>query len=148
MAKVETVRLVDDISGDEAQETVDFGLDGRRFRIDLTAAHARRLRDDLAPFLAAARAADSPGSQRARTRAATAGSGSDGATREHNRVVREWARENGFTVSERGRIPAEVAEAYRRDEPAAADPPPATEPEPAGTAGAGRPQAPAVEFSG
>ncbi|MBN9733861.1 MULTISPECIES: Lsr2 family protein [unclassified Pseudonocardia] len=132
MAKVETVRLVDDISGDEADETVDFGLDGRRFRIDLTSAHARALREGLAPFLGAARSAGSardhgrtapaatPGGAGAGSAGAAPGAeGSGAAVREHNRAVREWARENGFTVSERGRIPSEVAEAYRRDEAAA-----------------------------
>ncbi|WP_075295312.1 Lsr2 family protein [Pseudonocardia sp. Ae150A_Ps1] len=143
MAKVETVRLVDDISGDEADETVDFGLDGRRFRIDLTSAHARALREGLAPFLGAARSAGSARDHRRTAPAATpggAGAGSAGAApgaegsgaavREHNRAVREWARENGFTVSERGRIPSEVAEAYRRDEAAASGTTAGTKPAP------------------
>lgn len=139
MAKVETIRLVDDISGDEADETVDFGLDGRLFEIDLTSAHADRLRAGLAPFVSAARPSDSPGARRSRGRAAaqpaapaaSPGTGSDAATREHNRAVRAWARENGFTVSERGRIPSEVVEAYRRGTPAPAA---AGTPAPAGTA--------------
>ncbi|MBP2368266.1 hypothetical protein JOF36_003962 [Pseudonocardia parietis] len=175
MAKVETTRLVDDITGGEADETVDFGLDGRLFEIDLTSAHARRLRDGLAPFVSAARLADTSGARRARARASAApassgpaapsATGSDAATREHNRAVRVWARDNGFTVSERGRIPSEVVEAYRRGTPATAavaapapsapsvpaapeqpeqpeqseqDPAPATD----------RPQAPSVQFSG
>ena len=33
-------------------------------------------------------------------------------------MVRAWARENGFTVSERGRIPAAVVAAYHRGSPA------------------------------
>ncbi|MEQ3549224.1 Lsr2 family protein [Pseudonocardia nematodicida] len=133
MAKLEQVRLVDDITGEEADETVEFGLDGRTFRIDLTAGNARRLRDELAPFLAAARpadAADSPGARRARARARVAPppetTPGDAVTRETNRAVRVWAREQGWTVSERGRIPTEILEAYRRDaagghSPAASD---------------------------
>ncbi|WP_068799335.1 histone-like nucleoid-structuring protein Lsr2 [Pseudonocardia sp. HH130630-07] len=118
MAKVESVRLVDDITGDEADETVAFGLDGRRFEIDLTAANAGRLREDLARFVAAARSAAGPGRSAGpsdRTGAAASGS----ADREHNRAVREWAREHGYSLSERGRIPAEVLAAYDRGEPAA-----------------------------
>lgn len=123
MAKVEKIRLVDDITGDEADETVDFGLDGRLFEIDLSSAHARRLRDGLARFVSVARPADTGGTRQGRARTAapaatTSGTGSDAATREHNRAVRVWARENGFTVSERGRIPSEVVEAYRRGTPA------------------------------
>lgn len=178
MAKVETIRLVDDISGDEADETVDFGLDGRLFEIDLSSAHADRLRAGLAPFVSAARPTDTVGARRSRTRTSaqpaapsaspSPGAGSDAATREHNRAVRVWARENGFTVSERGRIPSEVVEAYRRGAPAAAQAgPPATEPvaeqetaeqEPAGQDAAGQDvaaeqrsdakQAPTVQFSG
>lgn len=123
MAKVEKIRLVDDITGDEADETVDFGLDGRLFEIDLSSAHARRLRDGLARFVSVARPADTGGTRQGRARTAapaatTSGTGSDAAIREHNRAVRVWARENGFTVSERGRIPSEVVEAYRRGTPA------------------------------
>ena len=98
---------------------------------------------------------DAPASPTGASTAST-GSGSDAATREHNRAVRVWARENGFTVSERGRIPAEIADAYRRGEPAsaAAEPEPVAavaEPvtdEPSDAPAAQRPQAPAVEFSG
>ncbi len=119
MAKVETIRLVDDITGGDADETVDFGLDGRRFEIDLTADNAAALRDALAPFVGVARAAGSPRTGRnAGVSAPSAGrsgaDGSDAATREHNRAVRAWARENGWTLSERGRIPSEVVEAHRR----------------------------------
>lgn len=168
MAKVEKIRLVDDITGDEADETVDFGLDGRLFEIDLSSAHARRLRDGLARFVSVARPADTGGARQGRARlsapaATPSGTGSDAATREHNRAVRVWARENGFTVSERGRIPSEVVEAYRRgtpaqpaqqtDQQAAQQTAPAApeqeneqtqEPEPA----ADRKQAPSVQFSG
>ncbi|MBC3192024.1 Lsr2 family protein [Pseudonocardia sp. C8] len=156
MAKVETIRLVDDITGGEADETVGFGLDGRSFEIDLSSANARRLRDDLAPYLAAARPAGTPGARKAPGRASAPvtpavsdGSESGAAARERNRAVRVWARENGFTVSERGRIPSEIVEAYHRGTPApaAAEPEP-VEPEPTPAPATDRPQPPVVEFSG
>lgn len=180
MAKVETIRLVDDITGGDADETVDFGLDGRRFEIDLTADNAAALRDALAPFVGVARAAGSPRTGRNAGVSAPSGGrsgadGSDAATREHNRAVRAWARENGWTLSERGRIPSEVVEAHRRaqdgdtagtapqtpatgtpatDEPAA-ETVPAARAVPAGETGDEAPAerrqpsaAPAVEFSG
>lgn len=162
MAKVETIRLVDDITGGDADETVDFGLDGRRFEIDLTADNAAALRDALAPFVGVARAAGTPRTGRNAGVPAPSGGrsgadGSDAATREHNRAVRAWARENGWTLSERGRIPSEVVEAHRRAQDGGA---PATE-EPAAevvadsASGDEAPAerrapsaAPAVEFSG
>ncbi|GAA1379422.1 hypothetical protein GCM10009613_02050 [Pseudonocardia kongjuensis] len=138
MAKVETTRLVDDITGGDADETLDFGLDGIRFEIDLSAGNARRLREELAPFLAAARPAGAPRARRAAGAAPTAqpasrapagprpGADGDPAVREQNRAVRVWAREHGYAVSERGRIPSGVVEAYRRGGQAAADPVPGT----------------------
>lgn len=155
MAKVETVRLVDDLTGGDADETVDFGVDGGRFEIDLTTANAGRLRAELAPYLAAARPADTPGARRARARAATARTArtadTEDAARRRNRTIRVWAREQGYAVSERGRIPAEVVEAYhgRPAGPASAPGtvPPGTEPAPAD--GEAEPATPmAVRFSG
>jgi hypothetical protein len=168
VAKVETIRLVDDITGGDAAETVDFGLDGRRFEIDLTADNAAALREALAPFLGVARAAGSPRTGRnagvpAQTARRSGASGSDTATREHNRAVRAWARENGWTLSERGRIPSEVVEAHRRAQDggaaSTATPAPAAEAVPEATPEAEtraeaparrrKPSAaPAVEFSG
>ncbi|WP_422785724.1 histone-like nucleoid-structuring protein Lsr2 [Pseudonocardia spirodelae] len=156
MAKVETIRLVDDITGGDADETVAFGLDGRRFEIDLSTANADALRDALAPFLGAARPAGTPKAGRAAAPAATGSgaSGSDAATREHNREVRAWARENGWTLSERGRIPSEVVEAHRRAHEGPGDAAGVvTGDDPGADTGAApveEPvrQAPAVEFSG
>ncbi|MFD1967491.1 histone-like nucleoid-structuring protein Lsr2 [Pseudonocardia alni] len=110
MARIETVQLIDDLDGAAADETVAFTLDGKQFEIDLNAGNAATLREKLAPFVYAARTAG--GGRRARRREAVAGAGSTEARR-HNQAVRVWARENGYAVSERGRIPAEVVEAYR-----------------------------------
>ncbi|WFG47406.1 Lsr2 family protein [Pseudonocardia alni] len=110
MARIETVQLIDDLDGAAADETVAFALDGKQFEIDLNADNAATLRGKLAPFVSAARTAG--GGRRARHREAAAAAGSTEARR-HNQAVRVWARENGYPVSKRGRIPAEVVEAYR-----------------------------------
>ncbi|WP_308820072.1 histone-like nucleoid-structuring protein Lsr2 [Pseudonocardia alni] len=110
VARIATVQLIDDLDGTAADETVAFAVDGKLFEIDLNATNAATLRDKLAPFVSAARTA--VGGQRARRREAAAAAGSTEARR-HNQAVRVWARENGYAVSERGRIPAEVVEAYR-----------------------------------
>ncbi|WP_435829277.1 histone-like nucleoid-structuring protein Lsr2, partial [Pseudonocardia alni] len=110
VARIETVQLIDDLDGATADETVAFTLDGKQFEIDLNAANAATLRDKLAPFVSAARTAG--GNRRAQRRDAATAAGSTEARR-HNQAVRVWARENGYSVSARGRIPAEVVEAYR-----------------------------------
>ncbi|MGN6599632.1 MAG: histone-like nucleoid-structuring protein Lsr2 [Actinomycetes bacterium] len=112
MAQKVQVVLVDDLDGGEAEETVSFSLDGVSYEIDLSADNAQRLRDDFAPYVGSARRVggrSSSGRRRGagrragRQEAPAAGSTSD---------IRAWARENGYDVSERGRISAEVREAY------------------------------------
>ncbi|HEY4006446.1 MAG TPA: Lsr2 family protein [Pseudonocardia sp.] len=112
MAQKVTVSLVDDLSGSRADETVNFGLDGKAYEIDLSAGNADQLRNVLAEFVAAARRPT-----RAPRSGGGNGSGPRGAAaeREQNQAIRDWAREHGMSVSERGRISAEVIEAYRQD---------------------------------
>ncbi len=105
MAQKVQVLLVDDIDGGTADETVTFSLDGVSYEIDLTAAHASELRDSLATWVGHARkvggrSAAGRGAARPRRSASDAG------------AIREWAKSNGFEVSERGRISAEVRKAY------------------------------------
>ena len=64
MARIAHVTLVDDLDGTEASETVVFSLGGRHYEIDLSAENAAKLRDVIAPFVAAARRSD--GTHRAR----------------------------------------------------------------------------------
>jgi hypothetical protein len=105
MAQKVQVLLVDDIDEGKADETVQFGLDGVSYEIDLSSKNAAKLRDALAGYVGAARRVGSRTGRR-RGRARSAGNGSA-------REVREWARANGHKVSDRGRVPAEVIEAYR-----------------------------------
>ncbi len=99
--------LIDDIDGSDADETVTFGLDGVSFEIDLTAAHASELREALATWIGHARKATARGAVAARPagRRTTA-------DRAQLAKIREWARENGYKVSDRGRISAEVIAAF------------------------------------
>jgi hypothetical protein len=106
MAQKVQVLLVDDVDGGTADETVQFGLDGSAYEIDLSAENAAAFRDALAPYVAAARRVGTRGSARRRGRSRSSDAGSA-------REVREWARANGYQVSERGRVPADVMEAYR-----------------------------------
>lgn len=108
MARIEEIKLVDDLDGGQAAETVAFSLDGRHREIDLSAENAEQLRELLAPYVSASRSTVRPAGKRS---AAPASRGSAG-DREHNRAVREWAQSNGFEIGDRGRIPADVLAAY------------------------------------
>ena len=111
MSQKVSVVLVDDLDDSEASETLAFALDGNSYEIDLNDEHAAQLRDAFAPWVGAARRAGRAPARRApAARAARpAAAGSD---RERTQEVREWARTNGFKVSERGRLSTEVTAAY------------------------------------
>lgn len=102
--------LVDDLDGSEAAEQVEFAVDGKAYEIDLSAANSAKLREVLAPFISAARRS---GGRRSATAAAPAAPSRPAADRQHNQAVREWAAAQGMKISERGRIPSNVLEAYR-----------------------------------
>ncbi|WEK14886.1 MAG: Lsr2 family protein [Candidatus Microbacterium phytovorans] len=124
MARRIVHQLVDDLDGTVLEvgdgETVLFSLDGTAYEIDLTDENAAALRDALSPYIAAARSVS------ARTGSARSGStgghrtgGSGNTARIQRRAgqrdyapVREWAAQNGYTLSDRGRVPAAVLEAY------------------------------------
>ncbi|WP_127476074.1 histone-like nucleoid-structuring protein Lsr2 [Microbacterium sulfonylureivorans] len=114
MARRIVHQLVDDLDGTILEvgegETVLFSLDGVAYEIDLTDVNAAALRDALAPFVAAGRSVSS---------SSRSGGGGSAAARKRRRsgqqdfsAVREWAKANGHQVSERGRVPASVLEAY------------------------------------
>jgi hypothetical protein len=112
VAQIREIRLVDDLDGDVADETVEFGVDGKNYEIDLSTANAKKLRDALAEFVASARRA---GGRRRGGGAPAAAARRPSIDREQNQAIREWARKRGMKVSDRGRIPAEVLEAYHKE---------------------------------
>ncbi|WP_018657612.1 histone-like nucleoid-structuring protein Lsr2 [Actinomadura flavalba] len=105
MAQRVEVLLVDDIDGGKADETVTFSLDGVAYEIDLNTKNAAQLRADLESFVQAARRArprPGRGARLARTQD----------TRERSAEIREWAKAQGISVNDRGRIPSTVLEQY------------------------------------
>jgi hypothetical protein len=111
VARVTQVSLVDDIDGSVASSTVGFSLDGKTYELDLSDKNAGKLRNALAPFVASARrtggrARRSAGGPKTTQKPAT--------DRERTTAIREWAREQGHKVADRGRIPASVIEAYEK----------------------------------
>jgi hypothetical protein len=105
MAQRVQIILEDDFDGGKADETVAFSLDGAEYEIDLSAGNAKNLRDALAPWLAHARKTGGRRKRGQRQASAPSSSSSD---------IRAWAISNGFDVSSRGRVSADVREAYEK----------------------------------
>jgi hypothetical protein len=103
-----TVTIYDDLDNSEGASTVSFAYRGTSYEIDLGEKNQAALDKALAKFIAVARKKDgrAPASgSRARSNARTKG-------RTDLTAVRTWAHEQGYQVSDRGRIPGEVQEAY------------------------------------
>ena len=112
MARKVQVILSDDLDENvPADETVSFSLDGANYEIDLSEKNAQELRDAFSRYVQAARKVGRGGraSGGGRSRATGGGGRMD---REQAGAIRDWARKNGHAVSDRGRIPASVVEAY------------------------------------
>src|SRR5699024_4867588 len=91
-----------------AVDTVQFGLDGVGYEIDLSEDNAERLRSQLSEWIPHSRKVSGR-----RRQSKSNSSARSGGNREETAAIRAWARENGFKVSARGRIPSEVLEAYK-----------------------------------
>ena len=110
--KKEITVLTDDLDGttDSDVSTVKFSVDGKDYEIDLRDANADVFREALAPYIA---------SGRRLTRVVKGGPGpgnwGTALGREKAIRVRTWAAENGFQISQFGRIPKNVVLAYQRD---------------------------------
>jgi hypothetical protein len=113
MAQKVHIVLEDDLDGSEAAETVSFGLDGSSYEIDLNSDNAEKLREALAVYIGHGRKVTGSGGARRGRRGGSGGSGGSGAAGGTSpKEIRDWARSNGYTVPERGRIPADVKDAY------------------------------------
>ena len=97
------VTLVDDLDGSPAEETVRFGVGGAEYEIDLSKKNAGALRAGLEPFVEHARK-EGRASRRRPARPSSA--------RERSSDIRAWAKAEGITISDRGRIPASVVAQY------------------------------------
>jgi hypothetical protein len=106
MARKVLVRLVDDLDGLPSEDvaTVTFSLDRVDYQIDLNESNASKLREGLADFVAAARRT---GGRIKRGAGASARAASNDGP-----AIREWAREQGHQLAERGRIPSHIVDAF------------------------------------
>lgn len=105
MAKTYTV--TDDIDGSANAETITFSFDGTNYEMDLGKKNRTALEKALRPYIdAAQKVSGRGGSGRGRGRRSSGGSRSDLS------AIREWAHEQGYEVSERGRIAQAIVEEY------------------------------------
>ncbi|MGQ0779232.1 MAG: histone-like nucleoid-structuring protein Lsr2 [Pseudonocardiales bacterium] len=115
MAQKTVVTMVDDLTGEEAEDigTVEFALDGVSYELDLSDENATKLRNALAQYTGAGRRTG--GRRRAgrvSSRAGTSSSMTSSYNRETLKSIRGWAKQNGHNVSDRGRLSGEVLEAW------------------------------------
>lgn len=115
MAQIREIRLIDDLDGAAADETVEFGLDGKSYEIDLSNGNAAKLRELLADFVGSARRSGGGGGRRRGAAVMSTAARRPSIDREQNQAIRDWARKRGMKVSDRGRIPAEVLDAYHQE---------------------------------
>ena len=116
-----TIYTCDLHEGDEVTQDVaevSFAFDGSSYEIDLCPDHREEMEEAFATYVGSARRASRSGTSAPRlTTRAAGGSGggraSGGSDREEVQRIREWAREHGHKVSERGRLSSSVLEAYR-----------------------------------
>jgi hypothetical protein len=105
-----TTLFIDDIDGGAAEGTVRFALDGTEYEIDLNAKHSEELRSALGRYVTHARKVGGS----ARRAGRTAGRASRGAGSVLNTTeIRNWARENGYDIKDRGRVPADLVAKYQ-----------------------------------
>jgi hypothetical protein len=103
---VQTIqKLIDDIDGSPAEQTVEFSFLGTHYEIDLNDKHTEQMRKALQPWLASARRAK--GVRRRGTVRRT-----PKASKPTNDEIRAWAKTAGIKVAEKGRIANSVIEQY------------------------------------
>ena len=97
--------ITDDLDGSDSAGTIAFSLEGASYEIDLNSAHAEELRNVLEPYMKAGRKTGSSRDGRRRSQGASA-------AKDQIKAIRDWAKKQGLKVSDRGRVSADVREAY------------------------------------
>ena len=107
--KIESYEVTDDLTKEVIPEEdateLFFSYGGTDYKIDLSKKNAEKLDGLLAPYIDAA--------TRVTNRTAPKSGGKSEPSKEEREAMRTWARANGHTVSDRGRIAQSIQEAYR-----------------------------------
>ena len=102
MATKTITSITDDIDGTDGAETVLFSYDGKSYSIDLADKNKKAFEKALEPYFKAARS----------TVARRVSTASTSSNKEELASIRTWAKENGLAISDRGRVSAEIREAF------------------------------------
>lgn len=109
---VQLVKFIDDFDGTEVDEkeieTIKFGYRGKNYSIDLKLTNAKKFDDAIKKWVAAA----SEETTRSRAAASTRRSTGSGRSKEQLAAIRAWLIQNNYEVAPRGRIKAELIEAF------------------------------------
>jgi hypothetical protein len=115
VAEIIIRQLIDDLDGKPIDaglgHEVTFSYQGADYRIDLRPANADKIEAAFAPYIKVAEKVSSASKARSITSVSTKASGS-GRSAEQLKAIREWAGKNGFDISPRGRIKADVIDAF------------------------------------
>ncbi|WP_194913213.1 histone-like nucleoid-structuring protein Lsr2 [Catenulispora rubra] len=106
MAKRTIEVFHDDLDGTEGAKTVKFGLDGKSYEIDLSGKNETALRKALEKYVDAATQVTSSPATSGRRKYGT------GPVRRDTKHIREWLRDQGVEISDRGRIPTDLMKRY------------------------------------
>jgi len=112
MAKRTITRLIDDLDGGLAHETVRFELDGHVYEIDLSSKNAKKFRNEIAVYVE--RGSRVKGAVKGKTTSPVVGGGSAAMDKQQNRAIRQWAQHQGLDVADRGRIRQEIVDEFHR----------------------------------
>ena len=110
MAQKITTLFIDDIDGGAAEGTVRFALDGTEYEIDLNAEHSEELRSALGKYVTHARKVGGTARRGGRATGRIVRSASSAL---NTTEIRSWARENGYDIKDRGRVPADLVAKYQ-----------------------------------
>jgi nucleoid-associated protein Lsr2 len=111
MAQKVIREFVDDLDGSQAERMFTFAVDGIRYEIDLSAENVKEFNEIIAGFVDRARKVKTSGHGRRARKTSTRISGS-GRSREQTQAVRDWARQQGHSINDRGRIPSAIQQAF------------------------------------
>ncbi len=122
--------LTDDLDGSDADDTVKFGIDGVEYEIDLSLANANQMREVFRRYVDAGRrvgrmasggrqrvVAPGTGRREAWLDRATGSTTYDPAAKQERADVRDWSRQHGVHVPDRGRIKQEIMDAFTAKDP-------------------------------
>jgi len=112
MAREVIEKLVDDLDGGEATETVTFALDGTSYELDLSKKNAAAFRKLFDRYVKVSRRSSPAGVRR--RKAAPSSNGSKPKRDYDITQLREWAGANDVAVPARGRIPQSVVDQYKQ----------------------------------